>query len=290
MSDPVLELLQKNNISAVGSGQDWLIRCLNPEHDDRNPSFRVDKTTGVAHCFSCGFKTNIFKYFGITVTPHTVKIAKLKKKLQDLNLNLNGVEFPERKIPVSKPFRDISTNTLKRFEAFYTTTGQDKYLDRIWFPIKDLRNKTQVFIGRHMMSSGSPRYLNYPEGVRLPIYPEVFPEKPKSVVLVEGIFDMLNLYDKGLTNVSCTFGTNTLKNDAQLKLLSLKTQGIDKIYLMYDGDKAGQDAMEELEPILQECGYLVEKIILEENQDPGDLSQEYVNSIKEWISEKDSNR
>lgn len=289
MSDPVLELLQKNNISCTSSGQDWVTYCLNPDHDDKNPSFRIDKTSGIAHCFSCGFKTNIFKYFGITSTPHSVKIAKLKKKLQDLNLSLNGVDFPERQVPITKPFRGISTATLKHFEAFCTTTGEEKLQDRIWFPIKDLRNKIQVYVGRHMMSNGNPRYLNYPTGVRLPIYPEIFDDRPKSVVLVEGIFDMLNLYDKGLTNVCCTFGTTTLLNDTQLKLLSLKTQGIDRIYLMYDGDEAGQNAMKELEPILQEIGFLTEKIVLDENQDPGDLSQEYVNSIKEWINEKDSN-
>lgn len=288
MSDPVLQLLQKHNISASSSGQDWVTYCLNPEHDDKNPSFRIDKTTGIAHCFSCGFKTNIFKYFGITTTPHSVKIAKLKKKLQELNVSFHGVEFPERKIPIAKPFRTISLNTLKHFNSFYTTTGEEKLQDRIWFPITDIRGKVVVYTGRHMMSSGNPRYLNYPSGVVLPVYPEVFEEKYKSVVLVEGIFDMLNLYDKGLKNVSCTFGTTTLLNNTQLKLLGFKTQGIEKVYLMYDGDEPGQDAMTELEPLIQECGFKTEKIVLDENQDPGDLSQEYVNSIKEWINEKDS--
>jgi DNA primase len=58
---------------------------------------------------------------------------------------------------------------------------------------------------------------------------------------------------------------------------------------MYDGDEAGQDAMNKLEPVLQECGYLTEKIVLEEDSDPGELSQEYVDSIKEYINDKDRN-
>jgi hypothetical protein len=41
--------------------------------------------------------------------------------------------------------------------------------------------------------------------------------------------------------------------------------------------------------VLQECGYITEKIVLEDDSDPGELSQEYVDSIKEYISEKDSN-
>lgn len=287
MSEPVLDLLKKQNISFQVSGKDYVIKCLNPEHEDNNPSFRVDKLTGVAHCFSCGFKVNIFKHFGLVGNFTSVKIAKLKEKLNNLYINTNGVEFPVETIPMSKPFRGISTKTLKEFEAFYTT-NDDKYNDRIYFPIKDLRNRAVAYVGRHMHSSGNPRYLNYPAGATMPIFPERLKGKHKSAVLVEGIFDMLNCYDKGLENVCCTFGTNTLFKEAALKLLPLRIQGISKIYLMYDGDEAGQEAMEKLVPILQECDYVVEKIVLEDNTDPGDLSQEYVDSIKEYISEKDS--
>jgi DNA primase len=288
MSDHVLDLLNKQNISFTVSGRDYLIRCLNPDHDDSNPSFRVDRITGVSHCFSCGFKTNIFKHFGIVGNFTSIKVAKLKEKLKELTINFNGVEFPESFTPITKPFRGISTKTLKEFGSFYVNSGSE-LSDRIWFPIRDIRGKNMVYVGRHMMSDGNPRYLNYPRGVTMPIYPEVFQESYTSAVLVEGIFDMLNLYDKGLRNVCCTFGTNTLFKEPELKLLSLKTQGIVKLYLMYDGDQAGQDAMNKLEPVLQECGYLTERIVLEEDSDPGELSQEYVDSIKEYINDKDRN-
>ena len=38
----VLEILNKEEVGYTPSGQDYLIRCLNPEHDDSNPSLRVD--------------------------------------------------------------------------------------------------------------------------------------------------------------------------------------------------------------------------------------------------------
>lgn len=288
MSDYVLDLLNKQSISYTISGRDYVTRCLNPEHDDRNPSFRIDRITGVAHCFSCGFKTNIFKHFGVVGNYTSIKVAKLKQKLKDLNISFNGIDFPTDTIPVTKPFRGISAKTLKQFEAFYTSESSE-FADRIWFPIKDLRNRNLVYVGRHTMSNGNPRYLNYPSGVTMPVYPEVFEDKHTSAVLVEGIFDMLNLYDKGLHNVCCTFGTNTLFKEADLKLLSLKAQGIAKLYLMFDGDEPGQEAMKKLEPVLQEAGYITEQITLEADSDPGELSQEYVDSIKEYIIEKDSN-
>ena len=288
MSDYVLDLIKKQGLTYKLSGKDYLIACLNPEHDDNNPSFRVDKITGISHCFSCGYKVNIFKHYGVVANFTSIKIAKLKDKLRNLHIDFNGVDFPEEMVPMLKPFRGITAKTLKEFGAFYTH-GSEKLQDRIFFPIKDVRGKNIVYVGRHMMSQGNPRYLNYPTGVTMPIFPESFKGPAKSAVLVEGIFDMLNLYDKGLHNVCCTFGTNTLFKEAALKLLALRTQGISKIYLMYDGDEAGQQAMDKLIPVLEEAEYTVEKITLEDGTDPGELSQEYVDSIKEYINEKDSN-
>ena len=288
MSDYVLDLIKKQGLTYKLSGKDYLIACLNPDHDDSNPSFRVDKITGISHCFSCGYKVNIFKHYGVVANFTSIKIAKLKDKLRNLHIDFNGVDFPEDMVPMLKPFRGITAKTLKEFGAFYTH-GSEKLQDRIFFPIKDVRGKNIVYVGRHMMSQGNPRYLNYPTGVTMPIFPESFKGPAKSAVLVEGIFDMLNLYDKGLHNVCCTFGTNTLFKEAALKLLALRTQGISKIYLMYDGDEAGQQAMDKLIPVLEEAQYTVEKITLEDGTDPGELSQEYVDSIKEYINEKDSN-
>jgi DNA primase len=281
--DYVQDLLKKEGLYFTVSGKDFLIKCLNPDHEDSNPSCRVDKITGLTHCFSCGFKTNIFKHFGLTGNHTSIKTAKLKEKLRELNISSNGVEFPGDMVPMTKPFRGISTKTLKEFGAFFTHASET-LSDRVFFPITDIRGKPLLYVGRHMLSQGNPRYLNQPSGVTMPIFPEVYTEKYTCAILVEGIFDMLNLYDKGLRNVSCTFGTNTLQNNTASKLLALKTQGISKIYLMFDGDEAGRVAMTKLKPILEELEFLVEIITLEDGSDPGELSQEYVDSIKEYIN------
>lgn len=284
MTNHVLDLINKQGLRYTESAKDYVIQCLNPEHTDSNPSFRVDKITGMTHCFSCGYKVNIFKHFGVVSSFTSIKIAKLKQKLKDLYINLNGVEFPEEQVPMTRPFRGISVKTLREFGAFYAT-GKEALQDRLFFPVRDITGKVAVFVGRHMLSAGNPRYLNYPSGVTMPIFPEVFKEKYICAILVEGIFDMLNLYDKGVRNVCCTFGTNTLSKDIALKLLALKTQGINKIYVMFDGDEAGNVATAKLLPMLEELGYLTEKITLESGTDPGDLSQEDVDSIKEYINE-----
>ena len=282
MSDPVLELIQKNGLAYNVSGRDYLIKCLNPEHEDSNPSFRVDKVSGVAHCFSCGFKTNIFKFFGVFTNPVPIKIAALKEKLADLR-STNGLELPAGHTPYTRSFRGISANTLKYFGAFYTN-NVEKLVDRIVFPIKDITGKTVVYVARHTLSNGNPRYVNYPSGVRIPVFPAHLPSGYSSMVIVEGIFDMLNLFDKGLENVICAFGTNTLQNDTKQKLLPFKAQGITHVYLLFDGDEAGRKASQVLKPVIEAEGFIVETINLPDDTDPGELDVEDVRSISEYIA------
>ena len=283
MSDPVLEILQKNSLAFTVSGRDYLIKCLNPEHEDSNPSFRVDKVSGVAHCFSCGFKTNIFKFFGIFTNPVPIKILALKEKLAELKNFGQELEFPAGYTPYTKQFRGISPQTLKHFGAFYTNQVE-KLQDRIIFPIKDITDKTVVFVGRHTLSNGNPRYINYPSGVKIPLFPAHLPSGYSSMVLVEGMFDMLNLYDNGLENVVCAFGTNTLQNDTKSKLLPFKAQGITHIYLLFDGDEAGRKASGVLKPLIEAEGFIVEVIDLPDDTDPGELDAEDIRSIAEYIT------
>jgi DNA primase len=283
MSDPVLELINKNGLSFNVSGRDYLIKCLNPQHEDSNPSFRVDRVSGVAHCFSCGFKTNLFKFYGVFTNPIPIKIAALKEKLAELKTNNTGLELPNGHTPWTKQFRGISPATLKYFGAFYTSQVE-KLQDRIIFPIKDITGKNVVFVGRHTLSQGNPRYVNYPSGVKIPVFPAHLPSGYSSMVIVEGIFDMLNLYDKGLENVVCAFGTNTLQNDTKQKLLPFKAQGITHMYLLFDGDDAGRKAAQTLKPILEQEGFIVEVVNLPDDTDPGELDEEDVRSISEYIT------
>lgn len=283
MSDPVLDLINKNSLAFSVSGRDYLIKCLNPDHEDSNPSFRVDKVSGVAHCFSCGFKTNLFKYYGVFTNPIPIKIAKLKEKLAELKMGSLGLDLPTGHTPYTKQFRGVRPQTLKQFGAFYTNQVE-KLQDRIIFPVKDITGKIVVFVARHTLSNGNPRYINYPSGVTMPVFPAHLPSGYQSMVIVEGVFDMLNLYDKGLENVICAFGTNTLQNETAQKLLPFKAQGVTHIYILFDGDDAGAQAAKNIKPLIEQEGFIVEIITLPDGTDPGELDQFDVKSIAEYIT------
>jgi DNA primase len=212
-----------------------------------------------------------------------MKIAALKEKLAALKSFGQELELPQGYTPWTKQFRGVSPATLKHFSAFYTNQVE-KLQDRIVFPIKDITQKTVVFVGRHTMSAGNPRYINYPQGVRIPLFPAHLPSGYSSMVIVEGMFDMLNLYDNGCENVVCAFGTKTLQNDTKQKLLPFRAQGITHIYLLFDGDEAGVSAARDLKPVLEAEGFVVEIIDLPDGTDPGDLDAENVRSIAEYVN------
>lgn len=281
MSDPVLELLKDKGVPFSISGKDYVTKCFNPEHNDSNPSFRIDKSTGIAHCFSCGFKTNIFKFYGLLTNNISIRVVKLKNKLKALQESTNGLEPLDGAKPITSSFRGISVQTLKHFGAF-DTDKVEAMLDRIIFPVTDVRNKTVAYVGRHSMSNGNPRYVNYPVGASLPLFPARFAEQHRTIVLVEGIFDMLNCYDKGLHNVVCTFGTSKLLNEVSDKLLSYKVMGIEKVFILYDGDDAGREAAKKIMPLIEEAGFIVEIINLPQDTDPGIITQEDVDSLIEY--------
>lgn len=285
----VQELLDKNGVRYSHSGKDFLTKCFNPEHEDSNPSFRIDKVSGVGHCFSCNFKFNLFKFYGILTNPNNAKVQKLKQKLQELSQLNVSIPLPDGHTPFVQPYRNISPSTYRYFEAF-TTDRVEKLVDRVCFPITDINGRTLVFLGRHTLtSSHKDRYYIFPTGVTLPVFPSKLDEPTNYVVLVEGLFDMLNLYDKGIKNAVCCFGTNSLQHNIKQKLLPFKTQGVTKVYFMFDADDAGRKAVQELTPMVIEEGFEVDSIDLEDNTDPGDLSRDEVKQIKGILDAQNSN-
>ena len=269
------DLLIDKKIPYYAKGKDFLVRCLNPEHDDNNPSMRIDQITGIFNCFACGFKGNIFHFYGERANQLQLRRENLKKKIRQKMSEGSGLAFPKGYLPYDGNWRDIKPETYKKFQAF---THHDKdHIGRLVFPVRDISGRVVSFNGRHM-SGGTPKYMITPRGVKLPLFPKVTAIKG-SIILVEGIFDAINLHDKGLTNAVCCFGTNNI-NEEKLSLLSL--QGITGIDIFFDGDDAGQKAAENVKDMCEKVD-LTSRNVFIENTDPGALVKSQVEKLKERL-------
>lgn len=274
----VIELLNKQKLSYTVSGQDYTIQCLSPDHEDNNPSLRIDKISGVMNCFSCGFKGNIFTHFQVTPTGKQIKIEKLKSMINKMRSQGVGLKMPDKFISYMGTFRGIKGETLKEFGAF--THFEKTYTGRLVFPLKDSTGKIRAFIGRGMDNTVQPKYKIHPPGAKLPMFPALPGIKEGQVLLVEGIFDALNLIDKGISNVVCVFGTN---NFNKTKLSLLKIQGVESIGVLFDGDIAGRTAAQKIVEMCEEENMPASIIPITEGEDPGGLTQDRVNSLKEYL-------
>lgn len=274
------DLIKTKGIEYRYSGGDLLVKCLNPEHEDNNPSMRIDRLNGLYNCLSCGYKGNIFKLFDITPNIVHQKALQIIKKIEKI-----------KEKPMHKPlgydvfeqeYRNIQGSTFKEFQAFTTDRiNEQDFTGRLIFPIYDHFEQIVSFIGRNMHSNVPPKYLVYPKGRSLPVYPPYVKPINGSIILVEGIFDLLNLYDKGLTNVITGFG---ITNITKSRLLPYKMAGASKIYIFFDGDKAGRVAAKKAYEELKST-FIVdyESLVLEEEKDPGDLTKDEVDVILDYI-------
>ena len=270
------ELLTAQGIEFRPSGKDYLIRCLNPDHEDRNPSLRIDKTTGIFNCLSCGYSGNLFNHFGEKPDWLQIRRERLKTMISDKLIETSGLSIPDNAIPFNQDWRGVSASTFMRFEAFQHSNAE--FIGRVVFPIRTITNKIIAFCGRHQ-GQVDPKYLFHPSGAKLPLFPIVKPIQGR-IILVEGIMDMINLHDKGLTNAVCAFGVNKVTVD---KINILKIQGVSGIDIFFDNDEAGQGGSEKLKELLENNELTSRNVIFGKTKDPGELTALQVIKLKETL-------
>ena len=274
----VEELLVEEKIKFKQSPADFVVHCLNPEHDDTNPSMRIDKITGVFNCFSCGFKGNIFKHFDKPSNYLDIKREKVKQTIDRKRSESVGLLMPRDIVPYVGNERNIKPETYKKFEAFLSANSP--FTNRIVFPVRDITGKIVAFNGRILGKNmtGQPKYIFHPPRVKLPIFPaNVLPIKGR-VLLVEGIYDVINLHDKGLTNALCCFGISNITTD---KLQLLKMRGVEQIDIFFDPDDAGQGAVEKVIELCDKTELKYYNVrIPPDLGDAGDLSETSVQKLR----------
>lgn len=273
-------ILDKNHIDHKSVGTYLQIRCLDPGHEDKNPSMFVNKYTGWANCKSCGASLNLFEKFNEKPNRLQVQRDKLREKLRKTAFDSINLEIPDGAVFFETGFRGISSKTIRKFQAFQTS----EHPGYLFFPLRSASGRISNFIGRDTTGTRTPKYI-YLHKKPIIMAPEAN-SNYGSIILVEGWFDFLNLYDKGLTNARAIFGANTFREEF---LDRFKIEGIDEVIIMLDGDEAGRQASEEIKEMLDR-EYINNKVVkLPNGTDPGDMSEQSVLKLKEKLYGKSGN-
>lgn len=123
--------------------------------------------------------------------------------------------------------------------------AQDRFFNRVMFPIRDPQGEVIAFGGR-VIGTGEPKYLNSQETPLFHKSNVLFGlDKAKAqltatgtAIITEGYTDVIALHEGGIKNAVATLGTALTMS--HIRLISRYAQH--KIVYLFDGDAAGQRA------------------------------------------------
>lgn len=122
----------------------------------------------------------------------------------------------------------------------------DRFRDRLMFPIRNIKGEHIAFGGRLISDKDNQaKYLNSPETKTYKKKYELYglyearliEKRPDSLFLVEGYMDVIGLHEHGIKNAVASSGTAFTQEQLR-KILSYTNN----IYIVFDGDEAGQKA------------------------------------------------
>ena len=229
--------------------------------DDGRPALDYLKSRGI--------NRDIIKRFGLGFAPDSwdgLLKAASKEKIQTVMLEKAGL--------------------VKRKQGLY-----DCFRKRIMVPIRNISGKNVAFGGRIMPGDEGAKYINSPETevykksrilYGLDISKNSMREKNEAVV-VEGYFDLISLFQAGITNVVAASGTGFTPEQA-----SLLSRFCERVALMYDPDSAGIKAAFRACGVLYNAGLEPRLIRLPKGTDPdGYIRKHGAENLSKVISEAD---
>ena len=168
----------------------------------------------------------------------------------------------------------------------------NRFRDRLMFPIIDVRGNVIGFGGRIIKKDDTAaKYLNSPETAifnkRKNLFGLNLAKKSKQgfLILVEGNIDVVALHQYGFDNAIASLGISLTEEQA-----TLLTRYTDQIVLIYDGDKAGQNATQRAIPILEKAGLQVKVLQIKDAKDPDEFLKKFGADRFKLLLEGSANR
>jgi len=164
----------------------------------------------------------------------------------------------------------------------------DRFRNRVIFPIFDVTNQIIGFGGR-VLDDSKPKYLNSPE---TPVYnksrslygAQAAKNKAREtgiVYIVEGYFDLLALYQHGITNTVATLGTSLTPEH----ISALRRGFAQKAFLVFDSDEAGLKAARRSISLFMNAAMDAAVMVLPKGYDPDSYIFEFGQQAFEKASE-----
>ncbi len=150
---------------------------------------------------------------------------------------------------------------------------QDRFWDRVMFPIHDERGRTIAFGGRYIVKrENTGKYLNTRDTAVFNKRKHLFAyDRAKDgmaatgkAIVCEGYTDVIAMHEAGFTNAVAALGTAFGIDHVRL----MERQRVREIVCMFDGDEAGQRAAERAVQFIDKTEAALTCVVLPGGQDP----------------------
>ncbi len=268
-----VDFLKSLEVLSEYSGIPLLERTHAEEEEDRKKEFLYQISERARVYFQKNFQTQAGE----------VALKYLEERglfQEDIKVFGIGYALPGFANIIKDLFR--SESEIKLGESLGLVKRQDKNKDpydffrnRVMFPVIDPKGRTIAFSGRIIGTSEEAKYINSPNSLiydksrsfyNLNLAQDAV-RKSREAIVVEGVFDAVGLYRKGVEAVVAPLGTGFTENHARI----LKNMA-DKVILMMDSDSAGAKGAFRAVTFLNKEGVDVRVASIPEGKDPFDYS------------------
>lgn len=334
----IVELISEY-VTLKKAGRNFLGLC--PFHNEKTPSFTVNRERQMFYCFGCGEKGDVFAFLmrlnnasfpetltllarraGVVLPPSSFRRdgkSTLNAREQIIQVNQSAAAYYRDALfsPVGRDAlaylrgRGLKDSTIEAFGLGYAPDGwrnlrthlerknvplkpareagliiakedrpdvlYDRFRNRVMFPVRDVDGRIIAFGGR-ILGEGEPKYLNSPESPAYTKGRQLYGlsqakeaiRRSGDAILVEGYFDLIVLWNAGITNVVATLGTALTRDH-----LSLIRRYAERVAVLFDGDEAGKKALARSVELFVAAHMDARAVVLPEGLDPDDFVRRY---------------
>jgi DNA primase len=207
---------------------------------------------GLQYLHNRGLSDKTIRHFGLGFAP---------EGHFELSNYLRGLGFKDSEI--------VSANL-----AYNNKNGRgtnDRFYNRVMFPIIDVRGNVIAFGGR-IMTDQKPKYLNTSDTPVFKKSNQLFSlnnakkTTDRTLILCEGYMDVIAVNQAGFQNAVATLGTALTSEQAVLM-----KRFADDVIICYDADEAGQKATQRAIGILRNAGLNIRVLTVPDGKDPDEF-------------------
>lgn len=280
---------------------------LCPFHEETTGSFHASMTKNIFHCFGCQRKGDILDFVALTEGVDARQAAFIIQEwFRVLSGAISRSEMPDpenqavvsggldeaggenpllafrlRDLDPNHPYlvaRGLEKETIEYFGLGYCSRGLMR--GRVVIPIQNERGELVAYSGRYPGDppKGQPKYL-LPSGFRksqvvfnLNRASEI--AKENGLVVVEGFFDVLRVWQSGFHQVVAIMGSSLSERQRDLLVAAVGADG--KISLLLDQDDAGRAGVSQCLEGLSSQVFVKALAMPNEGDQPDFLSKEQI--------------